>query len=69
MDETREGGGVSQPSIPKSSVNFFTFSRSSVLTVGRVVDKERSMSDWRGDKPKKYNFAFLTFPVRQADDD
>lgn len=38
----------SQPSIPKSSVNFLTFSRSSVLTVGRVVDRERSMSDCRG---------------------
>lgn len=39
---------MSQPSIPKSSVNFLTFSRSSVLTVGRVVDRERSMSDCRG---------------------
>lgn len=37
-----------QPSIPKSSVNFLTFSRSSVLTVGRVVDRERNMSDCEG---------------------
>lgn len=41
---------LSQPSIPKSSVNFFTFSRSSVLTVGRVVDSERNMSDCRGSR-------------------
>lgn len=34
-----------QPSIPKSSVNFLTLSRSSVFTVGRVVDRDRSMSD------------------------
>lgn len=33
------------PSWPKSSVNFFTFRRSSALTVGRVVASERSMSD------------------------
>lgn len=38
-------GRRTQPSIPKSSVNFLTFSRSSVLTVGRVVDRDRSMSD------------------------
>lgn len=51
-DGQRRGGvkreGASQPSIPKSSVNFLTFSRSSVLTVGRVVDRERNMSDCRG---------------------
>lgn len=47
-----EEGSVSQPSIPKSSVNFLTFSRSSVLTVGLVVDRERSMSDckWKRDR-------------------
>lgn len=41
-----EGGAscLPQPSIPKSSVNFFTLRRSSVLTVGRVVERERSMS-------------------------
>lgn len=33
-----------QPSCPKSSVNFFTFSRSSAFTVGRVVARERSIS-------------------------
>lgn len=33
------------PSCPKSSVNFFTFRRSSAFTVGRVVARERSMSD------------------------
>lgn len=44
------GASVSQPSIPKSSVNFLTFSRSSVLTVGRVVDRERSMSDCKGSR-------------------
>lgn len=43
-----EATGASQPSIPKSSVNFLTFSRSSVLTVGRVVARERNMSDCRG---------------------
>lgn len=44
-----EATGASQPSIPKSSVNFLTFSRSSVLTVGRVVDRERNMSDCTGE--------------------
>lgn len=43
--EQETWGSVSQPSIPKSSVNFLTLRRSSVLTVGRVVDRERSMSD------------------------
>ena len=45
----RREGALSpiQPSIPKSSVNFVTFSRSSELTVGRVVDRERNMSDWK----------------------
>lgn len=36
---------LSQPSCPKSSVNFLTLNKSSVLTVGRVVDRDRSMSD------------------------
>lgn len=44
-------GSVAQPSIPKSSVNFLTFSRSSVLTVGRVVDRDRSMSDCKQKGP------------------
>lgn len=48
--EAGRGSGKPQPSIPKSSVNFFTFIRSSVLTVGRVVDSERSMSDCGGSR-------------------
>lgn len=46
-------GSISQPSIPKSSVNFLTFSRSSVLTVGRVVDRERSTSDCKDSRDEE----------------
>lgn len=48
-----------QPSIPKSSVNFFTFIRSSVLTVGRVVDRERSMSDCGGSRDLPVNLQLI----------
>lgn len=34
-----------QPSCPKSSVNFFSFSRSCSLTVGFVLERDLSMSD------------------------
>ncbi len=54
-------GSVSQPSIPKSSVNFLTFSRSSVLTVGRVVDRERSMSDCKGGRETSHFCLTLVF--------
>lgn len=34
-----------QPSCPKSSVNFFSFSKSCSLTVGFVLERDLSMSD------------------------
>lgn len=40
----RETGSI-QPSCPKSSVNFFSFSRSCSLTVGFVLVRDLSMSD------------------------
>lgn len=58
--KSREVGrdSAAQPSIPKSSVNFLTFRRSSVLTVGRVVERERSMSDC---KPRIQTHSFIHF--------
>lgn len=61
-ERKRSGSVTPQPSIPKSSVNFLTFIRSSVLTVGRVVDRERSMSDCEREQrftSQSLKFAFI----------
>lgn len=57
-----------QPSWPKSSVNFFSFTRSSSFTVGLVFSSDLDMSSWDTDHKIKtssgiftQNFFYLTW--------
>lgn len=51
-----------QPSWPKSSVNFFSFTRSSSFTVGLAFSSDLSMSSWnRAQAQNKLRFLLIFF--------